>query len=324
METLRKQGEAIVADDDPGIRNGLKATLESMGLDVFLAFSSLEAVTIASRMQATLVILAIKMPQLDGVRACARIRALPGYASTPIVMLTSNDTERVRAIASGAGATMFLTKPFGAATLMVALSELLTNDAPTFQVMHDKAVRATGHGVFTELGSSPPGYQGYLAPSSEEEQILETLFKPAGVIVADDDPLIRSVLKAKLEAIDQDVFLAHNGLEAVELASRVQASLVILDIKMPKLDGILACEKIRQLAGYAQTPIVILTFDDTEQAQRLTSRAGATMFLVKPFGSAALMLALSRYLPIDENKIQEIRSAAVRAAGGTVFAKMHS
>ena len=151
---------------------------------------------------------------------------------------------------------------------------------------------------------------------------METLPKPTGVIVADDDYLIRSILKAKLEAIDQDVFMANNGLEAVALGSQMQASLVILDIRMPKLDGVLACGQIRKLAGYEHTPIVMLTFDDSERAQRLSSRAGATMFLVKPFGQAALMMALSRYLPIDETTLEEIHATAVRAAGGRVFTKM--
>jgi CheY-like chemotaxis protein len=156
------------------------------------------------------------------------------------------------------------------------------------------------------------------------ERIPEMLPKPTGVIVADDDSMIRSILKDKLEAIQQDVFLANNGLEAVELASRMQASLVILDVKMPKLDGLLACERIRKLPGYALTPIVMLTFQDTERAQKSASRAGATMFLVKPFGSAALMLALSRYLPINNTTQQAILDNAVRAAGGRVFAKMRS
>jgi DNA-binding response OmpR family regulator len=148
--------------------------------------------------------------------------------------------------------------------------------------------------------------------------------RKSGVIIADYDPLIRSVLKSKLEAIDQDVFLAHNGQEVVTIASRVQASLVVLDIKMPKLDGILACEQIRRLVGYAETPIVMLTFNDTEQTRRSASLAGATMFLVKPFGSAALMSTLSRYLPIDKTRMDEIRYAAVRAVGGREFTKMHS
>src|ERR1700722_2593553 len=156
------------------------------------------------------------------------------------------------------------------------------------------------------------------------ERMPEMLPKPTGVVVADDDSMIRSILKDNLEAIQQDVFLANNGLEAVELASRMQASLVILDVKMPKLDGLVACERIRKLPGYALTPIVMLTFQDTERAQHAASRAGATMFLVKPFGSAALMLALSRYLPIDNTTQQAILDNAVRAAGGRVFAKMRT
>jgi DNA-binding response OmpR family regulator len=148
--------------------------------------------------------------------------------------------------------------------------------------------------------------------------------KPPGVIVADDDPMIRDVLRATLEAIDQHVFLANDGLAAVILASKTQASLVMLDVEMPKLDGFLACAQIRRLHGYADTPIVMLTIDDTERAQQAAARAGATMFLVKPFGSAALMLTLSRFLLIDDGTLETIQVNAVRAAGGRVFRRMRS
>ena len=93
---------------------------------------------------------------------------------------------------------------------------------------------------------------------------------------------------------------------------------------MPKLDGFLACAEIRKLPGYEATPIVMLTFDDSEWAQARATRAGATMFLVKPFGSAALMLALAPYLQLSEIELQTIQSNAVRAAGGKSFAKMRS
>ena len=96
---------------------------------------------------------------------------------------------------------------------------------------------------------------------------METLPKPAGVIVADDDPLIRSVLKRKLEEFGQTVFQASNGSEAVSLAEAIDASLIILDVKMPRLDGFQACAQIRNLPGYDQTPIVMLTFQDNRKAQ---------------------------------------------------------
>jgi CheY-like chemotaxis protein len=153
---------------------------------------------------------------------------------------------------------------------------------------------------------------------------LETQPKRSGVIVADDDPVIRSVLKARLESINQDVVLANNGREAVMLASGMLASLVILDVRMPRLDGLLACARIRKLPGYAETPIVMLTFDDTEQSQTTAARAGATIFLAKPFSTAGLMLTLSRFLPIDNATLQSIQTTAVRVAGGRAFTKMRS
>jgi DNA-binding response OmpR family regulator len=153
---------------------------------------------------------------------------------------------------------------------------------------------------------------------------LETPSKPTGIIIADDDPLIRNVLRAKLEEVGQDVFLAHNGLEAVSLTSRIQASLIILDVRMPKMDGLLTCAQIRRVPGFASTPIVMLTFDDSPRTQAAASRAGATTFLVKPFSTASLMLALSKFLLIDAATLQDIHATAARAVGGKAFAKMRS
>src|SRR5258708_2757720 len=92
----------------------------------------------------------------------------------------------------------------------------------------------------------------------------------------------------------------------------MQASLVILDIMMPKLDGIYACSRIRGLPGYVHTPIVILTLHDTNRSRETASRAGATMFVVKPFVTAALMLALSRFLRVDAPALQTVRDDAAR------------
>lgn len=161
-------------------------------------------------------------------------------------------------------------------------------------------------------------------PGAEHGAVMETLPKPAGVIVADDDPLIRSVLKRKLEEFGQTVYQATNGVEAVALAANLDASLILLDIKMPRLDGLQACAQIRELPGYDRTPIVMLTFQDNRKAQVSASRAGATMFLVKPFGMATLMLALSRFLPINEVTQKTIYADAVRATGGQVFIRPSS
>jgi CheY-like chemotaxis protein len=141
------------------------------------------------------------------------------------------------------------------------------------------------------------------------------------VIVADDDPLIRSILRAKLESLHQNVLVASDGEEAVSLASKVRASLVLLDIAMPNLDGIVACVRIRCLPGYASTPIVILTADDSGQTSEKASRAGATLLMVKPFDST-LMSRLASFLPIDEDQLQTIQIEPARVAQGRVVERI--
>jgi CheY-like chemotaxis protein len=145
--------------------------------------------------------------------------------------------------------------------------------------------------------------------------ILEGLSDFPAVIVADDDAVIRSLLRSKLESIDQIVFLASNGVEAVDLASRMQPKLILLDLKMPRLDGLRACQRIRQMPHNAKTPIVILTAIIGKDPEAAARRVGATAFLAKPFRSAHLLRALAGFLDISEETRAVINQAADRAAG---------
>ena len=135
----------------------------------------------------------------------------------------------------------------------------------------------------------------------------------AGVIVADNDVMIRGVLRSMLAGVGQDVFLAATGEEAVALALVVQAKLVLLDLAMPKLNGFQACERLRALRGCASTPIVILTTHHGEGARQAAARVGATLFLVKPFQPAALLQSLSPFLDIDVSTQEKMALAARRA-----------
>jgi CheY-like chemotaxis protein len=136
-----------------------------------------------------------------------------------------------------------------------------------------------------------------------------------GVIVADDDAMIRSILRASLEALDLNVFLASDGLEAVEFASRMRAALIILDLKMPRLNGMLACQQIRKLPGNAHTPIVILTALPGKDPEIAAARAGATSYFAKPFRPALLLHAVSQFLPINDVKRDLINRNADLANG---------
>ncbi len=135
----------------------------------------------------------------------------------------------------------------------------------------------------------------------------------SGVIIADDDGMIRDVLRSKLAAIGQTVFLASDGLEAVALAAQVKAALIIMDLIMPRLNGLLACERIRKLPNHGHTPIVVLTSAHGDDVEAAAARIGATTFLTKPFRSAQVLHELARFLPIDEATRGEINRSFDRA-----------
>jgi CheY-like chemotaxis protein len=135
----------------------------------------------------------------------------------------------------------------------------------------------------------------------------------AYVIVVDNDVLIRSLLRSLLEGIGQTVILASCGEEALVLASQVQATLVMLDLNMPRLNGFLTCERLRLLPGYAKTPIVILSAHEGARERHAAALVGTTLFLAKPFQPAVLMQALSPYLDIDVGMRKAISHGATRA-----------
>jgi response regulator NasT len=107
------------------------------------------------------------------------------------------------------------------------------------------------------------------------------------VLVAEDEALIRLDLKEMLEEEGYDVVgEASNGEEAVKLAEELKPDLVILDVKMPVLDGISAAERI---VASRIAPVVMLTaFSQRELVERAVD-AGAMAYLVKPFAKSDLL-----------------------------------
>ncbi|HSZ90368.1 MAG TPA: response regulator [Acetobacteraceae bacterium] len=115
----------IVADDSGQCRNTLRTALMECGFLVLLVWDGLEALETASSTSVRLVLLDVRMPHMDGLQACARIRDLPGYGCVPIVMLSGYASAAMRAAAEQAGANLFLVKPISNLALKQAILPLL-------------------------------------------------------------------------------------------------------------------------------------------------------------------------------------------------------
>ncbi len=110
------------------------------------------------------------------------------------------------------------------------------------------------------------------------------------VLIVDDDPFIRKLVATTLEDVaEYELVEARDGEEAVEAARRHGAQLVLLDIDMPRVDGIEACRRLRSRPETSRATIVMLTAAAGEEAQREAERAGADLFLTKPFSPLDLL-----------------------------------
>lgn len=148
---------------------------------------------------------------------------------------------------------------------------------------------------------------------------------PRTVVIAEDETLIRMDLAEMLAEEGYDVVgQAADGQKAIELAKELRPDLVILDVKMPVLDGIAAAEAI---AGQRIAPVVMLTaFSQRELVER-AREAGAMSYLVKPFSQSdlvpAIEMAVSRFAEIRQLESEvadltdrlETRKAVDRAKG---------
>jgi response regulator NasT len=130
------------------------------------------------------------------------------------------------------------------------------------------------------------------------------------VVIAEDEVLIRMDLAEMLSDEGYDVVgQAGDGAKAIELAEELRPDLVILDVKMPVLDGIAAAERI---ASQRIAPVVILTaFSQRELVERARD-AGAMAYLVKPFSQSdlvpAIEMAVSRFaeLAMLESEVADL------------------
>jgi CheY-like chemotaxis protein len=115
------------------------------------------------------------------------------------------------------------------------------------------------------------------------------------ILIVDDDDGIRRLIAATLEDVSgYRMSEAADGEQAVQRAREVQPSIVFLDIDMPRLDGIETCRRLKSEPSTADATIVMLTGDSDKDAELSARRAGADLFLTKPFSPLHLLRLVDR------------------------------
>lgn len=116
------------------------------------------------------------------------------------------------------------------------------------------------------------------------------------VLVVDDTEAVRSVLRAQLKVLGYRVLEAGSGREAVELCVRERPDLVLMDVSMPRMDGLAATRRLRQDSQTRDTPVVALSAFHKDDFRECALAAGCNDFVSKPVEMDSLGEVIARHL----------------------------
>ncbi|MFJ4155696.1 ATP-binding protein [Pseudomonas sp. NPDC089752] len=142
---------------------------------------------------------------------------------------------------------------------------------------------ALASSVPAQIAGNPPTQ----APLAEGERIL----------LVEDNPVNQSVIEAMLRSLGLEVSVAHDGIQAVDQVSHHYFAAILMDCRLPQVDGYEATRRIRLLPNGGQLPIIALTANALQGDRERCLAAGMNDYLSKPFRRTDLQRVLQRWLP---------------------------
>ena len=142
------------------------------------------------------------------------------------------------------------------------------------------------------------------------------------ILLVDDEPDILEIISYTLKSDGYHVYTAENGAEAIELAKKIKPHLVILDVMMPEMDGIEACEVIRNDSEIGNTLIAFLSARGEDYSQVAGFNAGADDYITKPIKPKLLkskIKSLLRRISQPNVEVIEIGSLVIDRSGYKVI-----
>jgi DNA-binding response OmpR family regulator len=249
----------LVIDDDGIVRDALSVFLMRAGHEVLTAADGANGVQAFKSSLPDLVVLDRDLPVLSGSGVFDKIREVS--KSVPILILSGyDDPEEVGAYLRS-GAADFLSKSDGLSPVLAAVDRLLG--------------AASAQGASAQGAAAPRPAKPAPAPSGA-----------AVILVADDDDEIRRVLNRFLSSLAYEVLEAADGAEALALARARRPDIILLDIAMPKKDGM---EVLKELAPEMPgAGFIMITGNEDEELARECLGLGAFDYVSKPINIDSL------------------------------------
>lgn len=275
----------MTVDDEPDIIAIIRQTLEPK-YEVVEAHNGLDALEKIERFEPDFIILDVMMPLMDGFDTCAAIRKSPQFRQTPIYFLTSSHSPEDIKKGYMLGCNLFLQKPFDPLRLLKNI-DFYFEQNPTPPIKKKFSLEA-----LKVVVRKPPQLREKTQPAAPAISAPRTP-KPiprqtARIMAIDDDQatldFVEAALSAKMEGkwIFETV-ATSNPVEALSKIVKYEPDIILLDIRMPKLDGLQLCKiiKLNQNLQYTEIQFMsaIVGTSDLDVALKLTGNP----LLKKPF-----------------------------------------
>jgi two-component system sensor histidine kinase/response regulator len=286
----------LVVDDNATARSVLGGMLVGMGHTVASAPSGQDAIaqvrSADGRDQAfDVVLLDARMPGLGGIETAHALRALGLHAPPLMVIVTAWGQDDVHAAALEAGIRTVLTKPLSASQIFEAMAELAGDAA--------------------DSGPAP-------LPDASA-RLLERVRALGGrhILLAEDNEINQLVATEMLHEAGLSVDIAADGQAALEMACQRHYDLVLMDMQMPRMDGVQATRRLREVPALHDLPIVAMTANAMQPDRERCRSAGMVDFVSKPIDPELLLHALLRWLPPQRRSVPSAATHTPQAPGGT-------
>jgi len=274
LERLR----VLLLHEDPEVRSVLAKILGGLevGTVEAMAPGALSAPLVdeaeSGRSAFDLVLLDWASHTEHGEQDLERIRSVPALRDLPLVVMAGSEIPETSALrAELQSASILVYKPVDPIALHAAL--LAAMERPQDTALRPVAARQRRR------------------------------FKSARVLLAEDDPINQWLAKEFLRDFGLDVTIVENGREVVERAKSGRFDVVLMDIHMPKMDGVEAAKTIRRDPTLQDLPIVAVTADAMAENKERCAAVGIDGFLAKPFNPDRLFEMLKRWLEVDEGGV---------------------
>ncbi len=265
MNSEKPKIRLLMVDDEEDFLIPSAKALERRGFEVHMAREGTAALQLIKQRPFNIVLLDVKMPGMDGVDVFRKIRT--DHPELPVIILTGHGSTTQAFQTSKNGIADYLAKPCDIDYLAERIRQAV-----------DSAETRT------EIPRKP----------NAAEEIIR-------VLLVDDETELVDSLKKSLTRRNMEVSPAYSGEEALDLLSDEMIDVVVLDIKMPGMDGLTTLKKIRQ--RHSLVEVILLTGHPTIESALKGMKQGAREYLMKPPDIDELVTAIRQAFRSRQEKI---------------------